>query len=240
MTYRSAIGPGAEDMKQGVPLAIEWVTAQHRELGGNILVLLPRMDVLDEHPLLGRFTQLAHVTAGTKRNRKGFGAQTVLPAWPTSGDFAEVSSSEWVKALCLLPWDAPKMMKPWVSAWAFSSGAEVLGEAMKDRRVPVTLDPVVRVALTDLAEIGEFGTMGRGWIKSTIKLLSEAGYGLPPADVEAFLIANNYPGRLAAEARDYAERVKSGVRLRNPTVGAYPRSIVDTWRAKATEIRSVS
>ena len=131
------------------------------------------------------------------------------------------------------------MMKPWVSAWAFSSGAEVLGGAMKDRRVPVTLDPVVRVALADLAEIGEFGTMGHGWIKSTIKLLSEAGYDLPPTEVEAFLIANGYPGRLAAEARDYAQRVKSGVRLRNPAVGTYPESIVDSWRTKALEIRSV-
>lgn len=237
--YRSAIGPGAEDMKQGVPVAIEWVSVQQRELGGDIQVLLPQMSVLDEHPLLSRFTKLPHVTVGTTRNRKGFGARIVLAAWPTSDDFAQVSSSERVKALCLLPWDAPNKPLLWVNAWAFSSGAEILGSALADRRVPVTLDPVVRVGLQSLAEIGEFGTMGHGFIKSTIKRLSEAGYQLPPADVEAFLIAHNFPGRLAKEAREYAQRIKTGHSLRDPSVGSMPKSIVESWRAAAKEIRPV-
>ena len=67
-------------------------------------MLLPQMSVLDNHPLLERFTKLPHVTAGTKRNRKGFGAQIILAAWPTSDGFAQVSSSQRIKALCLLPW----------------------------------------------------------------------------------------------------------------------------------------
>lgn len=237
--YRSAVGPGAENTKQGVRVAIEWVSVQQDEFGGDILVLLPQMSVLNEHPLLSRFTKAPRVTAGTTRNRKGFGAQIVLAAWPTSDDFAEVSSSEWVKALCLLPWDAPNKPLPWVNAWAFSSGAEALGGALADRRVPVTLDPVVRVGLQSLAEVGDFGTMGHGFIKSTIKRLSEAGYELPPADVEAFLIAHNFPGRLAQEAREYSRRIKAGHRLKDPSVGSIPKTIVESWRAEATEIRSV-
>ena len=42
-----------------------------------------------------------------------------------------------------------------------------------------TLDPVVRVALVFSAEIGEYGAMGHGFIKSTIKVLAEAGYRSP-------------------------------------------------------------
>lgn len=35
--YKAAIGPDAEDMRQRAPLAIEWVSAQQRQHGGNIL-----------------------------------------------------------------------------------------------------------------------------------------------------------------------------------------------------------
>jgi len=237
--YRSAIGPGAEDIKQGVPLAIEWVKAKQRELGGDILILLPTVRALDEHPELDRFAKQPHVTAGTTRNRKGVGAEIVLAAWPTSEDFAHFSSSSRVKALCLLPWDGPNQPLPWVNAWAFSSGAEVLGDGLRGRHVPVTLDPVVRVGLSSLAEIGEFGTMGHGLIKSTIKVLAEAGYRMPPSDVEAFLIAHGYPARLAAEARDYAQRVKDGHRLRNPSVGVMRKDIVGIWQAESKEIRPI-
>lgn len=61
------------------------------------------MSALDNHPLLERFSQLPHVAAGTKRTRRGFGAQIVLAPWPISDDLADLSSSEHVRALCLEP-----------------------------------------------------------------------------------------------------------------------------------------
>jgi hypothetical protein len=240
VNYRAAIGPGAEDPTKGVSAAIEWLTACRSELGGgDIQILLPQVRVLDERPELQRFAALPHVIAGTKRNRNGFGAPIVLAAWPTSSDFAEVSSAPRVEALCLLPWDAPSMPSAWVNAWAFNSGAEVIGGATPGRHIPVTLDAVVRVALVEIARRGDFGTMGHGLAKSTIKVLSDAGYRLPPVEVEAFLIAHGLPARLAGEAREFAQRVTSGHTLRQPRVGVLRGDAVDRWRAESRKLKAI-
>ena len=72
-----------------------------------------------------------------------------------------------------------------------------------------------------------------------IAAMAEAGYRLPPTDVEAFLIAHGYPARLAAEAREFAQRIKDGHSLRKPSVGVMRKDIVEIWRAESKEMRPV-
>jgi hypothetical protein len=93
--------------------------------------------------------------------------------------------------------------------------------------------------LLEVARRGDFGTMGHGLMKSTIKVLGEAGYVLPPANVEAFLIAHGLAVRLASEAREYAQRVTSGHSLRRSSVGGLGADSVNRWRMDARALKVV-
>jgi hypothetical protein len=224
--YPCAITPGAEDKSGAVRLGVRWILRQQRELGGEILLDVPNAYVLSEWQGVSALAKMPNVRV-SKRGR-GFPNGPVLAVWPTAKAFTELLSHDHdIRAMCLLPWQAPTSPLPWVTAWANGSKAELLGEAF----VPsgnVGLDRAVRAGLESLAgNLG--GTLGYGMVKSTIKILADARLAMPPEQVRAHMLEKGCRPEDAAEAYKLCQRVAAGVKLRWPEVGRMDPAILREW-----------
>lgn len=230
--YPCAITPGAEDKSGAVDLGVRWVLQQQREVGGEILLDVPNTHALTEWPGIAALSKRPNVRV-SKRGR-GFPNGPVLAVWPTADAFTQLLSHDRdIRAMCLMPWQAPTAPLPWVTAWARGTGAELLGAAF----VPagnVGLDRVVRKGLDSL--VGNLGgTLGRGMVKSTVKILADARYALPPEQVRAYMLEVGCRPEDAAEAHELSSRVARGTRLRWPEVGRMDPVILSEWRSDSTD-----
>jgi hypothetical protein len=230
--YPSAITPGAEDKSGAVDLGVRWVLQQQREVGGEILLDVPNSHALTEWKGIAALSKRPNVRV-SKRGR-GFPNGPVLAVWPTADAFTQLLSHDRdIRALCLMPWQAPQTPLAWVTGWARASSAELLGAAY----VPagnVGLEKVVRRGLEDLVgNVG--GALGRGFVKSSIKILADAGYPLPPDQVRAYMLEIGCNPSDAQDAFELSGRIAQGSSLRWPQVGRIEHDPLNDWETDSEE-----
>jgi len=225
---------GAEDPDGSQREAVTWAIAQHKEVGGRILIFVPsKVDLSSMDNLLAQLAQAPGVVVGTKRDRAGdWSGGSVIAAWPTRETLGFIADDRRTRALCVIPW-GDEEVAPWKSA----AKPELLGAAEPADLVS-KLDPVVVAGLKQLTRMVNHSNNLAGGLDqrdavAVIRVLNGAGYKLPADDVYSWAISNGWPERGAGRLREMVEKTERGVRLQMKGASPLRGDILDTWKSDA-------
>lgn len=234
--YPAAITAGTENRAQAVELGAAWVLERLGDVGGEVLLQVPNKIALAE---MADLAATPGVVVSVGRKPVTWRGGPVLLVHAMRDDYAELisSRSDTIRALCIIPWHSTDYLQEWVTGWVMRTNAERLGDVVL-ADLNWILDPVARVGLAHLAGRADDGVkirgeLGRCQIKCTLKILGDARFALPPAQVDAFLIASGASPQTAEAARDYAESISAGAKLRWPDIRAVGPDALDRWHAEA-------
>ena len=135
---------GAERPEVAQVAAVRWIAERHLELGGTILLFVPRKSDLKE--IDGHLARLAAhpaVAIGAwKGHIDGWSGGPVLAAWPSREKLGQIADDQRTYALCVIPWNTDE-----TGAWEQAFQPERLAGAAPASEAD-TLDPVVVAGLT--------------------------------------------------------------------------------------------
>jgi len=212
---------------------MQWVLAQHKQVGGQILVYAPGRSNIAQNEFLTAFTKQPGVLVATWRKRHvSWQGGPVLAAWPSREKLAEIADWPGVRALCVGPWADGE-----VDAWAASADPELLSGAEQPRTRTVG-DPVVVEGLKTLSRMVNHsnnlaGALDHRDAVAVLTTLYKGGHRLDADAIYAWALSNGWPGRGAERLRDMASRIGSGRRMQ--LKGAYPlrADALQQWRDRA-------
>lgn len=214
--------------------ATTWITEHHQELGGRILLLVPRKtDFASERNRLTQFAKLSTVTVDTARGSINWRGGPVLAAWPTRETLAKIDDDPRTRALCVIPW-GDETVREWAQAYT----PKLLGAATAVEAV--ALDPVVEQGLLQLTRMVNHsnnlaGSLDHRDAVSVLRELHRGGYELPHRDIYSWALAHGWPARGAERLRDMAERIDAGRVVQMKGTSPLRADILDLWRADARE-----
>lgn len=233
--YRCAVTPnGADHSDNAETLAIRWITAAQRSVGGEVLLYVPQKSNLGRNGTMRSFGGRPGVVVGTARGPvTGWAGGPVLAAWPTRLSLMSIADDRRTRALCVVPWIDGE-----IAAWQRAANPELLGDAQSTSASDAALHPVVVQGLTALSGMVNHGNnLAGGYDRrdavAVLRTLHQGGYQLPDGEVYAWTLAHGWPARGAERLRDLAEKIDAGrtVQLR----GGSPLrpDVLDRWRAQA-------
>ncbi len=233
---RAVTGNGANDPEGSQRAAIEWIAAQQKAVGGQVLLFVPQKSTLNHSgDLIAQLAKVPGVAVGTWRGYvSGWSGGPVLAAWPSREKLAEIADDRRTRALCVIPW-VDEDTTPWEQA----SQPELLAGALAKTSAP-SLDPVVIVGLTHLTRMVNHannlaGALDHRDAVAVLRVLHRGRYALPADEVYAWALANGWPARGAERLREMAEKIDAGrtVQMKGPS--PLRPEVLSMWKAEANQ-----
>jgi hypothetical protein len=215
-------------------LALRWLVEQQQTVGGEILVLSPGLDNLDNSAVIARFRASLRCESERtfKKSRYSWDGGPALALWPTASMLALLDDHEGVKALAAVPW----LLKD-TDAWRRARRPiDLLGQAEQEPE-PEISDPVVRIAVQHLTDGVNLSTglshpSDKARAVETFKILRKGGHRWTPSEVRAWALVHGWDNRGADDLERYAAGVLEGKPFRTRGFGLRKEAL-QMWRDEA-------